>query len=80
MFPRDFSVGGVGFVSPCQLFPNERVELDLGLDEELELIVRRCRRLAAEAFVCGTVFATGPMSARQCREFADAVASVSRSV
>jgi hypothetical protein len=55
-FTKDVSRQGVGFISPVQLMPMERVQLTLP-SAELQLQVSRCCRLDHGCFDCGAKFA-----------------------
>jgi hypothetical protein len=55
-FTKDVSRQGVGFFSPVQLMPREKVQLTLA-SAELTLEVSRCRRLDKACFDCGGRFA-----------------------
>jgi hypothetical protein len=57
-FTKDVSRQGIGFLSPVQLLPKERVKLQLPVTE-LGLEVTRCSRLDKEFFECGARFALG---------------------
>ncbi len=54
-FTRDVSRQGVGFLSPVQLMPKERVSLRLAVTE-LQLEVARCKRIAKGCYECGARF------------------------
>ena len=54
-FTRDVSRQGVGFLSPVQLMPKERVSLRLPVTE-LQLEVARCKRIAKGCYECGARF------------------------
>ena len=56
-YTKDVSRQGVGFLSPVQLLPLERVELQLPNGSALRLEVTRCRRLDKNCFDCGAKFA-----------------------
>jgi hypothetical protein len=55
-FTKDVSRQGVGFLSPVQLLPQERVRLRVPT-AELNLQVARCRRVTEGCFDCGAKFA-----------------------
>jgi hypothetical protein len=59
IYTKDASPKGVALLSPVQLFPQERIKLLLDGEPAMELELRRCRRLAARCYECGTVFADG---------------------
>jgi hypothetical protein len=54
-FTKDVSRQGVGFLSPVQLMPREKIQLTLA-SAELKLEVSRCRRLDNACFDCGGRF------------------------
>jgi hypothetical protein len=54
-FTKDVSRQGVGFLSPVQLMPREKVQLALP-SAELKLEVSRCRRVDNACFDCGGRF------------------------
>ena len=58
-YTKDVSRQGVGFLSPVQLMPKERVKLHLPT-AELSLEVARCRRVDQTCFECGARFALSP--------------------
>ena len=58
-YTKDVSRQGIGFLSPVQLLPKERVQLRL-LTAELSLEVTRCRRVDHGCFDCGARFALEP--------------------
>jgi hypothetical protein len=55
-YTKDVSRQGVGFLSPVQLLPKERVKLHLPT-AELGLEIARCRRIDKGCFECGARFA-----------------------
>jgi hypothetical protein len=55
-YTTDVSRQGVGFLSPVQLLPKERVQLRLATTE-LNLQLARCQRLDQGCFECGAKFA-----------------------
>ena len=55
-YTKDVSRQGVGFLSPVQLLPKEKVQLCLPTGE-LSLEVARCRRVDQGCFECGAKFA-----------------------
>jgi hypothetical protein len=55
-YTKDVSRQGVGFLSPVELLPQERVQLRLPA-AELNLQVTRCRRVDKGCFECGAIFA-----------------------
>ena len=65
----DVSPMGVGFYSPVQLYPRERVTVDFGSYGEMELQILRCRRLRKQCYSCGGTFTVGKMSPGTYREF-----------
>jgi PilZ domain len=62
-YTKDVSRQGIGFLSPVQLMPKERVRLHLP-SAELSLEVARCRRVDEGCFECGARFALEPGLAR----------------
>jgi hypothetical protein len=52
----DVSRQGIGFLSPYQLWPKERVQLLLTSGREYDLQVTRCRRRGKNLFECGGRF------------------------
>jgi hypothetical protein len=54
-FTKDVSRHGVGFLSPVQLMPTERIELRVPT-AKLTLEVARCRRISQGCFDCGGRF------------------------
>lgn len=56
VYMKDLSRMGIGFYSPVQLFPCDKIELRLAGREPLPLHVSRCRRLGENCFDCGSVF------------------------
>jgi len=52
---KDVSRQGVGFLSPVQLMPKERIDLRVPT-AELRLEVARCRRIDKGCFDCGARF------------------------
>jgi len=58
-YTKDVSRQGVGFLSPVQLLPKERVKLRLPT-AELSLEVARCRRVENGCFEVGARFALEP--------------------
>jgi hypothetical protein len=59
IYLKDASKKGMGFLSPVQVFPAERVQLLLAEPGLIDLEVRRCRRLRANCYECGCIFADG---------------------
>jgi hypothetical protein len=55
-YTKDVSRQGVGFLSPVQLMPQERVRLRIP-SAELSLQVARCRRVTDGCYDCGAKFA-----------------------
>ena len=58
-YTKDVSRQGIGFLSPVQLLPKERVVLQLPV-KELGLEVARCRRIDKGCFECGAKFVLEP--------------------
>lgn len=58
-YTKDVSRQGIGFLSPVQLLPKERVRLCLP-KAQLSLEIARCRRVDQGCFECGARFALEP--------------------
>jgi hypothetical protein len=58
-YTKDVSRQGIGFLSPVQLLPKERVQLHLPTTQ-LSVEIARCRRLDQGCFECGARFALEP--------------------
>jgi hypothetical protein len=58
-YTKDVSRQGIGFLSPVQLMPKERVKLRLPT-AQLSLEIARCRRVDQGCFECGGRFALEP--------------------
>jgi hypothetical protein len=58
-YTKDVSRQGIGFLSPVQLLPKERVKLRLPTTQ-LSLEIARCRRMDQGCFECGARFALEP--------------------
>jgi hypothetical protein len=56
VFTKDVSRQGIGFLSPVQLLPKERVQMRLPGATELKLVVTRCRRIDQGCFDAGAKF------------------------
>jgi hypothetical protein len=65
----DVSPAGIGFYSPVQLYPQERVTAVFNGFGDLELQVSRCRRVRKQCYSCGGIFTGGKMSPGNYREF-----------
>lgn len=65
----DISPAGVGFYSPIQLFPRERVVVSFTGYGALELQITRCRKIRHQCYSCGGNFTHGNMSPGIYREF-----------
>jgi hypothetical protein len=65
----DISPAGVGFYSPVQLFPRERVVVSFDGYGALELQISRCRKIRHQCYSCGGNFTHGNMSPGVYREF-----------
>jgi PilZ domain len=59
VYTTDLSRKGMGLLSPIQLFPKSRVQLQLGDSTKCQLEVVRCRRIGQECYECGTRFVIG---------------------
>src|SRR3972149_8402739 len=55
-YTKDVSRQGVGFLSPVQLLPKERIHLQLPNGTEFKLEVTRGRRIGEDCFDCGARF------------------------
>ena len=55
-YTKDVSRQGVGFLSPVQLLPKERIHLQLPNGTQFHLEVARCRRVSEGCFECGARF------------------------
>jgi hypothetical protein len=60
VFTTDISRQGIGFLSPVQLMPKERVQLLLTSGVEYHLQVARCRRQNDNCYECGGRFVVLP--------------------
>jgi hypothetical protein len=58
-YTKDVSRQGIGFLSPVQLLPKERVRLHMP-KAQLSLEIARCRRVDQGCFECGARFALEP--------------------
>lgn len=56
-YTKDVSRQGIGLLSPVQLFPLDRVKLQLPNGSEMHLEITRCRRVDQGCFDCGARFA-----------------------
>jgi hypothetical protein len=65
----DVSPAGVGFYSPVQLYPKERVTVIFDGYGDLELQISRCRRIRKQCYACGGTFIEGKMTPGTYREF-----------
>lgn len=65
----DASPHGVGFFSPVQLFPQQRVSIEFDQWEEVELQVVRCRRAQESSYRIGACFPSGAMTPIEYRDF-----------
>src|SRR3990172_8850804 len=54
IYTKDISRQGICFLSPVQLFPKERVRLQMPNGTSYELEIARCRREEDDCFECGT--------------------------
>jgi hypothetical protein len=59
VYTTDLSRKGLGLLSPIQLFPMERVKLQLSDGRECQLEIVRCRRLDRDCYECGSRFVVG---------------------
>jgi hypothetical protein len=60
VYTKDASRQGIGFLSPWQLLPNERLKLLMPNGTEYEFRIARCQRLRPGCYVCGGVFTATP--------------------
>jgi hypothetical protein len=67
VYAKDVSRMGVGFYSPIQLFPCDRVKLQLPGKKTLSLQVTRCLRIRDRCFECGTVYGSIAACERRSR-------------
>jgi hypothetical protein len=58
-YTKDVSRQGIGFLSPVQLLPKERIRLRVP-KAQLSLEIARCRRVDQGCFECGARFALEP--------------------
>jgi hypothetical protein len=56
VFTKDVSRRGMGFLSPVQLLPMERLRMHVPGAKELQLEVARCHRVDDACFECGAKF------------------------
>ncbi len=56
IYLEDCSRTGMGFVSPVQLFPCERVQLWMDDQRSYQLEITRCQKIGPSCYKCGTVF------------------------
>jgi hypothetical protein len=68
-YASDVSPVGIGFFSPVQLFPKERVVVTIEDGEPSELVITRCRRVRHQCYSCGGTFRNGTMGPGVYREF-----------
>jgi hypothetical protein len=68
-YASDVSPIGIGFFSPVQLFPKERVVVTIEDGEPSELVITRCRRVRPRCYSCGGTFRNGTMGPGVYREF-----------
>lgn len=61
VYTQDVSPMGIGFLSPVQVFPRERIRLVLSDGAKVDLELRRCRRIDAQCYECGAVYVDGVM-------------------
>lgn len=60
-YASDVSPGGIGFFSPVQLFPKEKVFVTIEDCDPMELVITRCRRVRPQCYSCGGTFRNGTM-------------------
>jgi hypothetical protein len=68
VFTADFSPKGMGFFSPVQLFPLERIVISWDGSRPLDVIVKRCRRVKQNCYSIGVDFVDGPLGPAACRD------------
>lgn len=68
-YTMDVSPAGIGFYSPLQLYPKERVIVAFEEFGCLELQITRCRRIRRQCYSCGGLFVHGNMGPSAYREF-----------
>jgi hypothetical protein len=68
VFTTDISRQGIGFLSPVQMLPKERVQLLLTSGTEYYLLLTRCRRRTDNLFECGGRFVVCPKQNEQTNE------------
>jgi hypothetical protein len=56
VYTQDVSRQGIGFLSPVQLLPKQRVQMRVVGTNRLQLEVSRCRRVGECCFECGAKF------------------------
>ena len=56
-YTTDVSRKGIGFLSPVQLFPKDRLSIRVANSRDLPIEVVRCRRLESNCYRCGATFA-----------------------
>lgn len=74
VYTTDVSQLGIGFISPVQLFPLDRVTLLIPGPKKTTLQISRCKRLADACYQCGGTFvdaATGAPASDAFPEIAD---------
>jgi hypothetical protein len=64
----DVSPAGIGFYSPLQLYPKERVTVAFDGYGSFELQMSRCRRVRQHCYSCGGTFIRGNMGPSAYRE------------
>ena len=69
VYTIDISPTGIGFFSPVQFLPKEKIEFYSNESEQIELQIRRCVRTAIDCYNCGGVFLNGPLSPGAYRNF-----------
>ena len=71
VFTNDVSPMGIGFFSPVQFLPKERIELIIEECELLQVVIRRCIRKDQQCYFCGGNFLNGPMPPGAYHKFLD---------
>lgn len=60
VYTTDISRQGIGFLSPWQLLPKERLSLLMPNGTEYEFRISRCLRLRTGCYACGGLFTATP--------------------
>jgi hypothetical protein len=68
-YASDVSPGSIGFFSPVQLFPKEKVIVTIEDCDPMELVITRCRRVRPQCYSCGGTYRHGTMGPGAYHEF-----------